>query len=96
MERLIDFADEFGYPFFLKVDMLRGNLETSKIENKTALLATINKAGFGPFQKNIRFIVSKPIEGIELGVDAWFNGEEFIRPYHWGNEVKGSDCCFGK
>jgi len=96
VERLIEFADEFGYPFYLKVDMLRGNLETSRIEDKTSLLATINKAGFGPFQNSVRFIVSEPVEGVELGVDAWFNGEEFIRPYHWGNEIKGSGCCFGK
>jgi hypothetical protein len=96
VEELMDVSEELGYDFFLKVDMLRGNMETTHITSKEQLLAVLNKAGFGPFQNRIRFICSEPVEGIELGVDAWFNGQSFIRPYHFGNEIKGTGCCFGK
>jgi hypothetical protein len=96
VEQLMDLAERLDYDFFLKVDMLRGNMETSRITSRERLLAVLNDAKFGPFQSSIRFICSEPVEGIELGVDAWFNGREFIYPVHWGNEIKGTGCCFGK
>jgi hypothetical protein len=96
VEQLMDLAERLDYDFFLKVDMLRGNMETARITSREKLLAVLNDAKFGPFQSKIRFICSEPIEGIELGVDVWFNGGKFIRPYDWTNEIKGSGCCFGK
>jgi len=96
VEELMDLAERLDYDFFLKVDMLRGNMETARITSREKLLAVLNDAKFGPFQSKIRFICSEPVEGIELGVDAWFNGREFVYPAHWGNEVKGTGCCFGK
>jgi phosphoribosylamine--glycine ligase len=96
VEQLMDLAERLDYDFFLKVDMLRGNMETARITSREKLLAVLNDAKFGPFQSNMRFICSEPVEGVELGVDAWFNGREFIYPTHWGNEIKGTGCCFGK
>jgi hypothetical protein len=96
VEKLMDLAERLDYDFFLKVDMLRGNMETSRITSKEKLLAVLNDAKFGPFQSKIRFICSEPVEGIELGVDAWFNGQNFVRLSHFGSEIKGTGCCFGK
>jgi hypothetical protein len=96
VDRLMDLAESLDYDFFLKVDMLRGNMETERITSREKLLAALNDAKFGPFQSKIRFICSEPVEGIELGVDAWFNGQSFVKPYHFGNEIKGTGCCFGK
>jgi len=96
VENLIDLGDRLGWDFFLKVNAVRGNMETARISSKRELITLIESAGFGPLRDNVKFIVSRPIEGVEVGVDAWFNGEHFLRPYHFGNEVKGTGCCFGK
>jgi len=96
VDPLIDLGNRLGWDFFVKVNMIRGNMETQRVKSAKELKTIIESAGFGPLRDNVKFIVSEPIEGVELGVDAWFNGDEFVRPYHFGNEVKGTGCCFGK
>ena len=83
-ENLRDVGEKMGWDFFVKVDAVRGNMETQRIKSERELKTALEDAGFGPLRDDVRFIVSKPIEGVELGVDAWFNGEKFIRPYHFG------------
>ena len=96
VDELFDVCEDLEWDCYVKVDMVRGNMETTHIRNENQLMVELEKAGFGPLADKVRFIVSEPVDGVEIGVDAWFNGREFIRPYHFGNEVKGSGCCFGK
>lgn len=81
---------------YVKVNVVRGDVETFAIKRPEDLSAMITKAKMGPFAHTFQFLVSHKIEGIEIGVDAWFDGRDFIRPYHFGNEVKGYGTCFGK
>ncbi|MEM3040642.1 MAG: hypothetical protein QXG97_01280 [Nitrososphaerota archaeon] len=46
-------------------------------------------------KEDVVFLVSDKIEGVEVGIDLWWTGKEFVRPYHLGNKVKNRGC-FGK
>lgn len=97
VDEMFDVVEKIGYGnCYVKVDMVRGNFETMFARDERTLISAIEKAGFGILEENVRFIISEKIDGVELGVDLWFNGKEFLRPYHFGNEVKGTGCCFGK
>ncbi|MEM4458324.1 MAG: hypothetical protein QXN23_05860 [Candidatus Caldarchaeum sp.] len=89
-------SEHSDVPHYVKVDVVRGSLETFKVETPQDLSSAITRADLGPFAHGLEFIVSEKIEGVEVGVDAWFNGREFLRPYHFGNEIKGHGSCFGK
>jgi phosphoribosylamine--glycine ligase len=81
---------------YVKISAFRGNMETCHVENLKELHAALQRSNLGPVLDHLTFLVSEPIEGVEVGVDAWWNGRDFLRPYHLGNEVKGFNACFGK
>lgn len=81
---------------FVKVSTFRGNFETCRVTGVEDLESVLQSSGLGPVLNRLPFLVSKPIEGVEVGIDMWWNGREFVRPYHLGCEVKGYNACFGK
>jgi len=81
----------------VKVDNIyRGNFETCVVETVDELKIALEEARFGVIKNTIKFILTDFVDGVEIGVDAFFNGKRFLRPYHFGNEVKGTNGTFGK
>lgn len=85
-----------GRDVFVKVSAFRGSFETAHVTDVSMLHAAMENSGLGPLRDSLVFLVSEKIDGVEVGVDLWWNGREFLRPYHLGNEVKGYATCFGK
>jgi hypothetical protein len=85
-----------GKAQFVKLNIFRGNLETYKVMNKNEMKIALEESKFGVLSDRMDFIIEEEVDGIEIGVDLFFNGKHFLRPYHFGNEVKGSDGTFGK
>jgi len=57
--------------------------------NDSEAMTAITQAGFGPYLKDLEILVQDRCPGVELGFDAFFSGD-FLRPYFYTIEVKGS------
>ena len=76
--------------FFIKISKYRGNKETGgSVLNDSEAMTAITQAGFGPYLKDLEMLVQDRCPGVELGFDAFFSGD-FLRPYFYTIEVKGS------
>jgi hypothetical protein len=76
--------------FFIKISKYRGNKETGgSVVNDSEAMTAITQAGFGPYLKDLEILVQDRCPGVELGFDAFFSGD-FLRPYFYTIEVKGS------
>jgi len=75
---------------FIKLNKFRGNIETFGVDNAEEAEVMLNQAGFGPYSDMVEFVVQKACEGVEIGIDVFFNGEDFVRPYFYTIEVKGA------
>lgn len=76
--------------YYLKLNRYRGSLETVKIydiyQAKSVLLER-----FPILSEYLTFILEDEIkDGVEFGIDTFFNGEDYLRPLHLGIEIKGS------
>lgn len=89
-------AIEDGKKQFIKLNIFRGNLETCSVESKEEARIVLESAKFGKYAEQMTFIITEPCEGVEVGCDAFFNGKHFLRPYNFGNEVKGTGAQFNK
>lgn len=87
---------ENGREQYIKLNIWRGNLETLKVSSKEELRIALESARFGKFAEEVEFMIVEPLDGVEIGVDVFFNGREFLRPYNFGNEVKGTGNQYNK
>lgn len=76
---------------FVKFDIWRGNLETFPASSVTEANRMFDKmkVKLGPYSDIIPITIQEKVEGVESGMDMWFNGKEFIPPYMWGFESGG-------
>jgi hypothetical protein len=77
-----------GKRFWVKLNKFRGNMETCSCTNAEEIKVLIGQSGFGILGEELEFIVTEEVSGVEIGIDTFFNGKEFLRPYHLGDEVK--------
>lgn len=85
------------YEFVIvKMSIFRGNMETQLIRNIDDLEVIFSQTNLEPIQDYLFFIVEEPADGVEWGVDLYFDGEGFIRPYAHSPEMKGEGVCFVK
>lgn len=80
-----------GELHFIKLNKFRGNIETFSVSSSLEAEIMLDQAGFGPYNDKVEFVVQKAVEdGVEIGLDVFFNGKYFIRPYFYTIEVKGA------
>jgi len=89
---LSDYVDELGgIESFFKVSNFRGDVEThhhTDVVNSKLKIAEWRKR-FGPYAELILFFCQEPIEAeVEVGVDTFFCGGQFLAPGLIGYEVK--------
>jgi hypothetical protein len=83
---------------YIKLDVFRGDRDSFKVEDasKVGLIMDELRAAFGPFKEHYEFIVEDYVEApVEVGIDGFFNGNEWIRPSLFGIEHAKS-CYIGK
>ena len=76
--------------FFPKLNEYRGNGETGSVMTDTEVLIMMSQLNIGPYINTIEMLVQDQCPGVEVGFDAFFNGEEFIRPFLYTIEIKRS------
>ncbi|MEM4530893.1 MAG: hypothetical protein QXY39_03410 [Thermofilaceae archaeon] len=85
--------DKYGYAV-VKMSVFRGNMETQLVRSIDDLDVVLSQTNLEPIQDLLTFIVEQPAEVIEWGVDLYFDGEGFVRPYAHSPEMKGEGACF--
>jgi len=71
---------------YVKLNIFRGNFETMYVKTPSELKVDLEFGNFGVVLEDMDFIVTEPVKGVEVGVDTFFNGKEFLRPLNEGNE----------
>jgi phosphoribosylamine-glycine ligase len=91
-ENLISKLKPLKSPKYVKLNTFRGDQETTQTSNDDELQFVANNINikFGPFAKELDFIVEDPIDGTEIGCDTFFNKKKFIKPYFFTFECKGN------
>lgn len=77
--------------YYVKINKIRGNLETFFSISKDNTLALINQSDISIFKNEIEFILEEPFDEdfIEIGFDAYVSKGRFIKPYFFTLEYKG-------
>jgi phosphoribosylamine-glycine ligase len=78
----------------VKMNVFRGNMETQLISDVKDLDVIFSQTNLEPIQDKLTFIVEGKAEGAEWGVDTYFDGEGFVRPYAMSPESRGERACF--
>lgn len=75
--------------FWVKVNKVRGNVETFSVLSSREAETMIAQADFGPYMNELEFLVQMDCSGVEIGVDAWVCGRGVLKPYSYTIEEKG-------
>jgi len=91
LENIMRFLEEHRGegPFYVKLETFRGNMETMRVESPEDFRVRIMQSGLGPLTDYISAIIEPEAAGVEVGLDCFFNGEEFVRPCLFTVEHKG-------
>jgi len=63
---------------FVKINRYRGTVETFGTDDPAEAEAILSRGAFKILGDNVTFVVENELKGVEIGVDAWFNGRQFI------------------
>jgi len=78
----------------VKMNVFRGNMETQLVKDVKDLDVVFSQTNLEPIQDRLSFIIEGEAEGVEWGVDTYFDGEGFVRPYAISPEAGGERTCF--
>jgi len=88
-----------GKRYFLKLPIFRGNMETAMVTSLEEADIIIRGSGMmsklGPFGDNFEFIIEDGVKGVEIGIDAFWNGEKLLEPQFFTFEI-ASDLNVGR
>jgi phosphoribosylamine-glycine ligase len=93
IEELYDYLSKNKGEKYIKLNKFRGNIETFWVKNVDEARLLLEQANLGILKDITEFIIQDPCEGAEIGIDVFYNGKDFIRPYFFTVE---RDCCIGK
>ena len=92
VDKVIDYMQVLREKRFVKISKFRGDFETMGTDNAKDLEVRLKKGGYTIIGNDIWFVLEKPMDndGVEVGVDAYFNGSEFMTPVFETLEVSGA------
>ena len=90
LEEVMNFFETHEGKWVLKVNTFRGDIETQVIEEyeeaEAIVIGIMHKFGvYGT--EDFKFIIEKFIDGVMVGVDTFFDGNSYVRPFHFGLET---------
>lgn len=74
---------------YVKINIFRGDMESFYAKDYESIEMVLDhfESAFGPHKEEYDFIVEDPIEtDVEIGVDTFFNGKDYLEPYFIGYE----------
>lgn len=74
---------------FIKVSRYRGGVETFGTDDPYEAEFMLTQGGFRIVGDSVYFVVEQELNGVEIGIDTWFNGETFIPIVAETIEIKG-------
>lgn len=86
------FDEHDGEEFFVKISRFRGDMETFKVKERSAMLNKLDVLAmkFGPFKELRTFYVQEPVDtDIEGGADSYFVNGQYPDKIILGYEKKG-------
>lgn len=75
--------------FWVKINKVRGNIETFSVGSAEEARTMLGQAGFGPYLNELVFLVQGECDGVEIGVDVWVCPKGMLKPYSYTIEEKG-------
>jgi len=96
IQNLLDYTKKYfessDRTLYIKISKFRGDLETFGADNYDYLESSLYYLGkvVGPFSDEIVFVVEEELDGefVEIGIDTFFDGNDFYRLKTFGLEVK--------
>jgi hypothetical protein len=89
VDNVMEFLKKNKGKWYIKLNKFRGDVETF-CSHSVAEAATLLYPSFPVMGDEMDFILEKEIEdGTEIGCDAFFNGERFLKTYFFTVEQKG-------
>jgi len=79
-----------GKTVYIKISRVRGDVETFGTNDPYEAEIILSRGAFKILGDNIQFVVEDELDGIEIGVDTWFNGKQFIPIVADTIEMKGT------
>lgn len=90
VDNVVNFLKKNKGTYYIKLNKYRGDVETFGSDN-AAEVATLLYPAFPVMGDEMDFILEKKVkDGIEIGCDAFFNGERFLKTYFFTVESKGT------
>jgi len=83
-------AKKEGKKVFIKISKYRGSVETFGTDDPEEAEFLLSQGGFKIYGDNVQFVVEYELNGIEIGIDTWFNGNQFIPIVADTIEMKGT------
>jgi len=89
VQGVIDAVKAAKEKVFVKISRVRGDVETFGTDDPDEAAMLLSRGAFQVLGDDVSFIVEEKLNGIEIGVDAWFNGREFNEVVADTIEMKG-------
>lgn len=92
IENLIKFIkkhEDGKTKFWIKINKIRGNIETFFVKNHFEIYTYLSQAGLGVFVDDLVFLVQYDCDGIEVGADALISPNHIYLPISFTIEKKG-------
>ena len=87
---VVQLLEQTGEFRFVKVSRFRGGVETFGTDDPKEAEMKLRQGGFSIIGDDVWFVLEKMLTGVEIGVDALFNGTEFLSPVFETIELRGS------
>jgi len=89
VEEVIKAIAQAKRKLYVKINRMRGDIETFGTDDPEEARTLLSKGGFPVFGSELEFVLEEELKGIEVGVDAFFNGREFLPIVADTIEMKG-------
>lgn len=90
IKAVVDYIDSTEGKKFVKISRFRGDVETFGTDDPYEAEFLLKQGALALFGEDVWFVVEDKLDGVEVGVDTWFNGETFQPIVADTIEVKGA------
>ena len=78
VKNVIQYIKEHKKKVYVKINRVRGDVETFGTDDYVEADIILSRGAFRILGENAVFVVEDELKGVEIGIDTWFNGKNFI------------------